>query len=390
MDQDRLETIVPARASRGSQPQFAEAKGSVVQNDKNLRVVDPVVTGIIADGFAAQIHESLWLHQQASTAQRNLGIPLRLKVKFHCEPAGKFVDDQKTRIVARAEILTARVPEADDKTKDGCMLHARRAGSYFLGSAVASDSSAFFSLITSGAAASSSRDGSSATVGSETRKTVRSPSGTAMTPVGSLMSRTCRVFAHVETGNVDHNDLGQILRQAPDRKQAHTLLEQTAKGLDADRLSLGLKNDFRVDLFVHGNRVEINVNDLAAHGMVLDLLNEREPAGGLFSIIDLELDKDVLADGAREQVLDVPLLDFEIRGGILGAVDDSGNRAAGAHFADRIAPGFAAGTGGEFDLIGHGLFPWIPNIKERAYRLIIVNAPDALAEQFGHREHLDA
>lgn len=89
--------------------------------------------------------------------------------------------------------------------------------------------------------------------------------------------------------------------------------------------------------------MEINVNDLPSHGMVLDLLNERNATAGLASIMDLEFDKDVLADGAREEFLYLLSIDFKIRGGILGAVDDSGNRAAGANFSDRIAPGFQAG-----------------------------------------------
>ena len=69
---------------------------------------------------------------------------------------------------------------------------------------------------------------------------------------------------------------GRFCGKTPDRERAHVLLEQAAKGLDAHRLSLGLENDFRVDFLGHGNRVEIDVNDLAAHGMVLDFLDERE------------------------------------------------------------------------------------------------------------------
>jgi hypothetical protein len=154
-------------------------------------MVDPMVARIIGNRFAAQIHEGLGLHQHSSPARCDLGIPLRLEAKRYRHPARKFVENHKASVVASPDELPARVAEADDETKNGRILHARERAGYFFGSPVASDSSAFFSLMTSGATASSaSAAGSSATVGSDTRKTVRSSSGTAVTPGGSLISRT--------------------------------------------------------------------------------------------------------------------------------------------------------------------------------------------------------
>ena len=188
---------------------------------------------------------------------------------------------------------------------------------YCFGSALASASSAFFSLIISGATASSgAATGSSATVGSETRNTVSSSSGHGGYPGWKLDVANMEGVANVQTRNVDHNNFRQILGQASNRKQTHALLQQTAKRLDADRLSLRLEDDFCIDFFVHRNRVKVYVDDLAANRMMLDLLNQGESAGSFFSIVDLQLHQNVLADGSREEVFDVPLFDFEIGGDI--------------------------------------------------------------------------
>ena len=120
VDQDGLETIVPSGASGGPQPQFAEANGSVIQNDQNFRVIDPMVTGIVCDGLAAEIHEGLWLHEHAAATQcATSASHFGFKPERDRSPAGKLLDDQKTRVVARADELPARIPETDDKTKDG-------------------------------------------------------------------------------------------------------------------------------------------------------------------------------------------------------------------------------------------------------------------------------
>src|SRR5262245_13895938 len=89
---------------------------------------------------------------------------------------------------------------------------------------------------------------------------------------------------------------------------------------------------------------------------MLDFLNQRKPTRGSVAILDLKLHQNVLAHRARQNVFNIPLLDFEIGGGVLGAVDHRGNRAARPHFADGIAPGGSAGAGGEFNLIGHGFY----------------------------------
>ena len=84
-----------------------------------------MIAGVVLDGFAAEIHERLRLHEHSPAALRDLGVPPRFKSEGNRGTAGQLIDDPKARIVARARILPARVSEPDDKAKDGLMLHAR-------------------------------------------------------------------------------------------------------------------------------------------------------------------------------------------------------------------------------------------------------------------------
>ena len=307
MDKDGFKSIVPSGASGGSQPQFAKPNGRVIHDDQNFRLIDPMVTGIICDRLAAQVHEGLRLHEKAPAKQCHLGIPLRFKPERDRSPASKLLDNQKADIVPSADELSAWIAEPNDQTKDGSMLHAREPGSlllrlrgrfWFLGLLFLDDlrRHRFFGRGDRLLGDSGFRD----------EKYGQLFVGNSGYPGRKLDVANMEGVANVQTRNVDHDNFGQILGQASNRKQTHALLQQTAKGLHADRLSLGLKDDFCIDLFVHRNRVKIYVDDLAAHRMVLDLLNERKPAGGLFSIVDLQLHQNVLADGTREEVFDVP------------------------------------------------------------------------------------
>ena len=96
---------------------------------------------------------------------------------------------------------------------------------------------------------------------------------------------------------------------------------------------------------VSGYGVEIDVDDVAAHGMVLHFLNERETVGGLAAVVDFEFDENVFADSVSEETLNVLLGNFEVLGSILGAVNDGRHGAASAHLLDGIAPGFRTGAG---------------------------------------------
>jgi hypothetical protein len=357
VDQDRFEPIVPSGASGGPQAQFAKPNGSIIHDHQNFRLIDPMVTGVICDCLAAQVHEGLWFHEKAAAKQCHLGIPLRFKAERDRSAASKLLGNQKPDVVPGANELSTWIPEPNDETKDGSMLHAREPGSlllrlrgrfWLLGLLFLENlrRDRFFGRDDRLLRDSGFRD----------QKHGQLFVGHGCYPRRKLDIANMKGVAYIQTRDIDHDDFGQILGQASNRKQAHALLQQTAKGLHSDRFSLGLKDHFCIDLFVHRNSVKVYVDDLAADRMVLDLLNEGKSTGGFLSIVDLQLYQDVFAYGACENVFNIPLVDFEIGGDIFAPVDHCGNRAARPHPANCVAPRFIAGTGGEFNLIGHDYF----------------------------------
>jgi hypothetical protein len=87
--------------------------------------------------------------------------------------------------------------------------------------------------------------------------------------------------------------------------------------------------------------LEIDMQDIAADGVVLDFLDKGELAVFLGAVLDFEFDKDVLTDGVGEER-------FKIAVG-------GWNGPTGADAFDGIATTFDAGTGGEFNLLGHNV-----------------------------------
>jgi hypothetical protein len=110
-----------------------------------------------------------------------------------------------------------------------------------------------------------------------------------------------------------------------------------------------------VEHLIHGNLEEVDVENVAAHGMVLDLLNQGKLVGNVAAVGDDEFDEDVLADRMGKQGRNLALLDLEVGRLILVAVDDCGNQAAGTEVFDGIAADIGAGPGGKFDLFSHGI-----------------------------------
>ncbi len=88
-----------------------------------------MVTGVICDRLAAQVHEGLRLHEKAPAKQGDLGIPLRFKPERDCSPASELLDNRKPNIVPSPGELSAWIAEPNDQTKDGSMLHAPEPGS---------------------------------------------------------------------------------------------------------------------------------------------------------------------------------------------------------------------------------------------------------------------
>ena len=127
---------------------------------------------------------------------------------------------------------------------------------------------------------------------------------------------------------------------------------------EAKRIELG--DEFQAKMGAEGVRdllegLEIDMEDGAGDGVVLDLLDEGKLVGFLRAVLDFEFDEDVFADGVGEERFDLAVGDFEVRGRQFVAVDDGGNGTAGADAFDGIATAFGAGTRGEFNLLGHNV-----------------------------------
>ena len=87
------------------------------------------------------------------------------------------------------------------------------------------------------------------------------------------------------------------------------MFEQTAKGLHTFCRAGWLERHVGLDHFVHGDGVEIDMQNIAAERRMLHFLHEREPAG-LFAL-NLELDKNVFAGSVTEHQSDVALRDLQ-------------------------------------------------------------------------------
>jgi hypothetical protein len=110
-----------------------------------------------------------------------------------------------------------------------------------------------------------------------------------------------------------------------------------------------------VEHLVHGDLEEVDMEDVAAHGVVLDLLDQGKFVGNVAAVGDDEFDEDVLANRMGEKSGDLALLDLKIGGLILVAVDDCRNQTAGTEVLDGIAADIGAGPGGKFYLLSHGI-----------------------------------
>ncbi len=99
----------------------------------------------------------------------------------------------------------------------------------------------------------------------------------------------------------------QVFRETFNRERAQVLLEQTAEILHAIGGADRLQRHVRLDLLVHRNRVEIDMQDVAADRGVLHFLDEREAVGP----INLQLHENVLAGGMAQHRGDLASRDLQ-------------------------------------------------------------------------------
>ena len=66
---------------------------------------------------------------------------------------------------------------------------------------------------------------------------------------------------HLQIAYVDADDLGKVFGQTLHLDGTQTLLEETTAGLDPDRFARGFDDDFGHEGFVHGNGLEVDMQD---------------------------------------------------------------------------------------------------------------------------------
>jgi hypothetical protein len=114
-----------------------------------------------------------------------------------------------------------------------------------------------------------------------------------------------------------------------------------------------------VEQLVHGDLEEVDVEDVAANRVVLDLLDQGKLVGDVAPLGNDELDEDVLADRMGQKRRDFALLDLEVGRLVLVSVNDGGYEAAGSELLDGVATDLGAGPGGKFDLFSHGIAEFV-------------------------------
>jgi hypothetical protein len=126
MDEDGLQAVVAAAASRAADPEISDRERRVIADHEEFVRFDFVETGEVPGGLPAQIHERLRAHERTAAAARDRGIPLGLKLKIGCTPAGQLGNDFEADVVARTDIAFPRVAEPDNEPENWRMFHLRR------------------------------------------------------------------------------------------------------------------------------------------------------------------------------------------------------------------------------------------------------------------------
>ena len=123
VDENGVEAIVAAGGAGFTEADRAEREGGVIEDDQDLLAGDFIIFGEIADGFAAEVHEGLWLHERAAADFGGFGIPLGLKGKICHRPARQLISDKKADVVARVPVLGPGIAEAGHEPECGGILH---------------------------------------------------------------------------------------------------------------------------------------------------------------------------------------------------------------------------------------------------------------------------
>ena len=109
---------------------------------------------------------------------------------------------------------------------------------------------------------------------------------------GKLDLSDAERLVDIETGNIDLDDLGKILRETLDLKLMDNLIENTASAA-SDRIALKLNTYMSADSMSRRDLIEINMMDAAAEEILLIGLDEYTV---LLLTLDCERDERRLAE----------------------------------------------------------------------------------------------
>ena len=224
-------------------------------------------------------------------------------------------------------------------------------------SPASSPSTAFGASAAASAAAASSSSSTGVRIVS-TVTTGSSGSAAALDPGGQRDVADGDGAVHRQVGDVDHDLVGDVARRGDDLELVHRQVDQAVVG--DDRLGLTDETDGHGDrdLGLEVDLDEVDVLDVAAHGVALHVLDDRRVHG----VVDGEVEDRVHARRAGQGAAQLTTVDGDAERIHAEAVHDGRNRILGAQATRVGAAGVAPGFGYENGL-RHGLI----SLYERSY-----------------------
>lgn len=117
---------------------------------------------------------------------------------------------------------------------------------------------------------------------------------------GELHITEMHRITHVEGADINANELWKILWQTLHFDAVKQKLQSATVSLDSNGFAVRFNRHMGMQFFISGHSVKINVQDRGAHRVVLDLLEKGQLAGGLASVIDLQLNQHLFTSGVLE------------------------------------------------------------------------------------------
>jgi hypothetical protein len=108
-------------------------------------------------------------------------------------------------------------------------------------------------------------------------------------------------FADVQLADIQRDFLGDMGRQTGDGDVALNMLDDAAEGFHAEREAHEIDRDSHRDRFIHGDTVEIDMNQVAGDRVLLQLADD-DLARGAALTLDVEVDEGVQGRAVHEAV----------------------------------------------------------------------------------------